>query len=120
MTVQELSTIVRHGLPALIVVVDNDGYTVERAIHGPTEPYNDIARWDWTLLPAAFGGAEVIAARATTTDELRAALDLADTRPDGITVIQAVVPRDDVPPLLDSLTRVLGRTSTPTVPTGNG
>ena len=119
LTVQELSTIITHELPALIVVVDNDGYTVERAIHGPTQPYNDIARWDWTLLPAAFGGTEVMATRATTTDELRAALDLADNRPDGITVIQAVVSRDDVPPLLDSLTRVLGRTSTPTVPGGN-
>jgi alpha-keto-acid decarboxylase len=119
LTVQELSTIITHQIPALIVVVDNDGYTVERAIHGPTQPYNDIARWDWTLLPAALGGVGVTASRVTTTDELLAALHLADTRSDGITVIQAVVPRDDVPPLLDSLTRVLGRTSTPTEP-GNG
>jgi alpha-keto-acid decarboxylase len=53
MTVQELSTIVRRGLDATIIVVDNDGYTVERAIHGPEEPYNDIARWDWRQLITA-------------------------------------------------------------------
>ncbi|MBN9112026.1 MAG: alpha-keto acid decarboxylase family protein [Pseudonocardia sp.] len=106
-TVQELSTVMRLGLPALVVVVDNDGYTVERAIHGPDEPYNDIARWDWTAVPAMFGGgARATAVRATTAGELRAAL--ACTDPDGFTLVQAVVPRDDVPELLATLTRALG------------
>jgi alpha-keto-acid decarboxylase len=102
MTVQELSTVVRLGLPAVVVVVDNDGYTVERAIHGPDEPYNDIARWDWTALPAVFGGGRAV--RVETAEELREAL----TGADGLTIVQAVVPRDDVPPLLDTLTRALG------------
>ena len=44
MTVQELGTVIRHGLAPTVIVVDNDGYTVERAIHGAAEPYNDIAR----------------------------------------------------------------------------
>lgn len=106
-TVQELSTVMRLALPALVVVVDNDGYTVERAIHGPDEPYNDIARWDWTAVPAMFGGgARATAVRATTAGELRAAL--ADADPDGFTLVQAVVPRDDVPELLATLTRALG------------
>ncbi|GAA1855515.1 alpha-keto-acid decarboxylase [Pseudonocardia ailaonensis] len=106
MTVQELSTVLRLGVPALVVVVDNDGYTVERAIHGPDEPYNDIARWDWTTLPALFGVPAATAVRAETVGELRAAL--AGAGPDGFTLVQAVVPRDDVPELLDTLTRALG------------
>ncbi|GAA3616655.1 alpha-keto acid decarboxylase family protein [Microlunatus ginsengisoli] len=114
LTAQELSTIMAVQLPALIVVVDNDGYTVERAIHGPNEPYNDIAHWDWTRLPAALGGTGVITARAGTVGELGRALELADANPSAITVVQAFVPADDVPPLLASLTRVLGRAATRT------
>jgi TPP-dependent 2-oxoacid decarboxylase len=55
LTVQELATVIQQRLPAVVVVVDNDGYTVERAIHGPDEPYNDITHWDWTHAPAFFG-----------------------------------------------------------------
>jgi TPP-dependent 2-oxoacid decarboxylase len=34
MTVQELGTIIRHGLDPIIIVLNNNGYTVERAIKG--------------------------------------------------------------------------------------
>ena len=110
MTVQELGTVLREGLPALVVVVDNDGYTVERAIHGPDQPYNDITRWDWTALPSLFGGgARAGAVRVSTVGELRRAY--ADADPGGFTLVQAVVPRDDVPVLLASLTSALGAAS---------
>ena len=109
MTVQELGTVLREELPALVVVVDNDGYTVERAIHGPAQPYNDIPRWDWTALPRLFGGGErARAVRVSTVGELRRAYAGAAADPGGFTLVQAVVPRDDVPVLLASLTRALG------------
>ena len=96
MTVQELGTILRQGLTPLVVVVDNDGYTVERAIHGPDEPYNDIARWDWTLAPAFLGqGVPAHSERVTTVGELRSALAAAE-RTDRLTLVQAVLPRMDV------------------------
>ena len=110
LTVPELGTIVRAGLAPVVVVVDNGGYTVERAIHGPDEPYNDIARWDWTAVPAMFapdGGAT--ACRVRTVGELRAALTAAREDPTTMAVIQAVVPRDDVPQLLADLTKALGQ-----------
>ncbi|MEV5176942.1 thiamine pyrophosphate-dependent enzyme [Streptomyces flaveolus] len=47
MTVQELGTLARRRLTPMIVLVNNDGYTVERAIHGPRAAYHDIAAWDW-------------------------------------------------------------------------
>ncbi|MDD7965269.1 alpha-keto acid decarboxylase family protein [Actinomycetospora lemnae] len=114
MTATELATVLRERIPAVIVVVDNDGYTVERAIHGPAEPYNDIARWDWPTLARAMGDGEHLAAtRATTVGELRAAFADATEHPDRVTLVQAVVPRDDVPDLLAALTRVLGARPTP-------
>jgi TPP-dependent 2-oxoacid decarboxylase len=42
----------RCSISSVVIVVDNDGYTVERAIHRPEESYNDSARWDWTALAA--------------------------------------------------------------------
>ena len=106
MTATELGTVLRHCPRAVIVVVDNDGYTVERAIHGPEQPYNDISHWDWTSAPAFFG-AEATATRVVTGDELRVALEKAQNS-DGPTILQAVVPALDVPPLLDTLARSLG------------
>ena len=112
LTVQELATVLQQRVPAVVVVVDNDGYTVERAIHGPDEPYNDITRWDWTRAPAFFGAGDdgrAAASRVRTVGELRAAFTDAAGHPERLTLIQAVVPRDDVPELLDTLTRALGR-----------
>ncbi len=37
----------------IILVLNNEGYTVERAIHGPEQRYNDIALWNWTQIPQA-------------------------------------------------------------------
>ncbi len=104
MTVQELSTILHSGISAVVIVVDNEGYTVERAIHGPTQPYNDIARWNWTSAPALFGAErDCAAARVTTAGELDQALAAAAAS--RLTLIQAVVPPMDVPELLDMLAR---------------
>jgi len=109
MTVQELGTVIRHGLTPTVIVVDNDGYTVERAIHGPGEPYNDISRWDWTAVPQFFGGlVSSDARRVGTVGELRTALTAAEASPDRLTLLQVVVPAMDVPPLLDALARSLG------------
>ena len=104
MTVQELSTLARERISATVVLVDNDGYTVERAIHGPHERYNDIARWDWGALMSALspGDPNVTTRRAADAVELADAL--ADAREaQGLTLIEAVVPRMDVPPLLSQI-----------------
>jgi TPP-dependent 2-oxoacid decarboxylase len=108
MTVQELSTIVHSGISATVIVVDNDGYTVERAIHGPEQPYNDIARWDWTNAPAFFGaGRDCAAVRVTTVGELDQTLAAASASK--LTLIQAVVPRMDVPELLEMIARAASK-----------
>lgn len=51
LTIQELGSMLRDGLAPIIFLLNNQGYTVERAIHGPHQRYNDIAQWDWTHLP---------------------------------------------------------------------
>ncbi len=54
MTAQELSTVMRHELKPLIFVIDNSGYTVERAVLGKDARYNDIASWRYSELPNVF------------------------------------------------------------------
>jgi pyruvate decarboxylase len=50
LTVQELSTAMRHGLTPIIFVLNNKGYTIERHLHGRDRRYNDIVDWKWTKL----------------------------------------------------------------------
>lgn len=70
---------------------------------GPDEPDNDIARWDWTALPQAFApGGPSRAHRAATAEQLAYALAAAGAT-QGLPLIQAVVPRMDVPDLLATL-----------------
>lgn len=55
MTVQEISTIIRKKLNMIIFVLNNDGYTIERLIHGKRAHYNDVAIWRYLEAPSFFG-----------------------------------------------------------------
>ncbi|OMB85367.1 alpha-keto acid decarboxylase family protein [Mycolicibacterium conceptionense] len=103
LTIQELGTFGREGLAPVVVVVNNDGYTVERAIHGVTAEYNDITGWRWTELPAALGVPDALAFRVSTYGELDDALTRAAATPDRMVFIEVMLGRMDIPPLLTEL-----------------
>jgi indolepyruvate decarboxylase len=103
LTIQELGTFSREGLSPVIVVVNNDGYTVERAIHGPQAPYNDIVGWRWTDLPGALGVANPLAFRVENYGELDDALTAAAQHQDRMVLVEAVLPRLEIPSLLGKL-----------------
>jgi indolepyruvate decarboxylase len=76
MTVQEISTMLRHDLEPLIFVNQNDGYTVERAVLGKDARYNDVARWRYSELPHVFDrDSKAEAYVITTSNELQKVLD---------------------------------------------
>jgi indolepyruvate decarboxylase len=112
LTIQELGTFSREGLSPVIVVVNNDGYTVERAIHGERAPYNDIVSWSWTDIPNALGVVNHLAFRAHTYGELDDALTAAAQHKDRMVLVEAVLPRLEIPPLLVELVQ-------PTSPDGS-
>jgi indolepyruvate decarboxylase len=112
LTVQELGIFSREGLSPVIVVVNNDGYTVERAIHGKEAPYNDIVGWNWSGVAGALGVTNHVAFRARTYGEFDDALTVAAERQDRMVLIEVVVGRLDIPELLTELTR-------PTSPDGS-
>ena len=68
-------TMIRQNLKPVIFVINNDGYTVERMIHGMKEPYNDIRMWDYKALPAVFGGDNVEVHDVNTSEELKRAFE---------------------------------------------
>ena len=103
LTVQELGTFSREGLSPVIVVVNNDGYTVERAIHGETAPYNDIVGWRWTEIPNALGVANHLAFRVDTYGGLDDAFTAAAQHQDRMVLVEVVLPRLEIPPLLAHL-----------------
>lgn len=103
LTIQELGTFSREGLSPVIVVVNNDGYTVERAIHGKTAHYNDIVSWSWTDLPGALGVTSHLAFRAHTYGELDDALTAAAEHKDRMVFVEVVLPRLEIPRLLGEL-----------------
>jgi pyruvate decarboxylase len=56
LTAQEVSTMLRHNLSPTIFVICNDGYTIERLIHGMNAEYNDIVNWCYKDIVSVFGG----------------------------------------------------------------
>jgi len=55
MTVMELSTIVRHRFPTIVIVLDNKGYGTERFLHAGGD-FNDINPWQYQKLPEILNG----------------------------------------------------------------
>ena len=98
MTVQELSTLARLPQPPVVVVVDNSGYTIERALQSPRTVYNDVASWDWCALVRALApGIDLITAVPGTPAELDAALAAAAAAPDRLALLHVRADPLDLP-----------------------
>ncbi|MFK5882447.1 MAG: thiamine pyrophosphate-binding protein [Sulfurospirillum sp.] len=55
LTAQELSLIARYNLNITVFLINNNGYTIERAIHGAKQSYNDISTWKYLDLARSLG-----------------------------------------------------------------
>lgn len=85
MTVQDIGQFARLGLKPIIFVLNNDGYLIERLLcKDPAIEYNDIARWNYSKLPAAFGCDDWQTFRVTTCGELDDALAAAASATTGV------------------------------------
>lgn len=103
LTVQEIGTIIREGVNPVVFLINNDGYTIERSIHGVEAEYNDITTYDWSKIPAAFGGtdANTLTLRAATVREFDEACRLAKENRDKLVFIEVVTAPMDMPELLE-------------------
>lgn len=96
LTVQEISTMVKWNTKPYLFVLNNDGYTIERLIHGETASYNDIQPWNNLALLPLFNAPNYEAIRVSTIGE---AEDLftnkAFAKNDKIRMVEVMLPRMD-------------------------
>ncbi len=99
LTAQELSLIAKYDLNVKVFLINNDGYTIERAIHGPTQPYNDVYMWKYLDLAKSLGVEETMS--ITTFKEL---FEMSDViKKDGAKMIELFFEKLDYPPLLKQI-----------------
>ncbi|KAK1145366.1 hypothetical protein N8T08_004241 [Aspergillus melleus] len=107
MSVQEISTIISEKLNVILFIINNAGYTIERAIHGRKQAYNDIAAWRHDHALGFFGADKSQLGNnfsARTYQELQTVLS--DERIQfgtGLRVIEVFMDREDVTGLLANL-----------------
>lgn len=59
LTLQEIGTMIRRKLNNYLFVLNNDGFEIERQIHGPQAEYNNIQMYDWQKMLPFFAGQSV-------------------------------------------------------------
>ncbi|UUM29125.1 thiamine pyrophosphate-binding protein [Acinetobacter colistiniresistens] len=109
LTVQELSTIIRHGLKPIIFLLNNGGYTIERLIMGENAAYNDIQDWNYTEIPRVFNGSQDYKSCVVeTVGQLKQVLDNMHQF-DGMSFIELKLPAMDAPSSLKKFASVIAR-----------
>ena len=98
MTGMEIGTLVRYGVDAIIIVLNNGGYRCLEALGGRRAVWN-IHPWDYVAVAKALGAEGT---RVHTPEEFRTALRQAGERT-GVLLIEAVLDPDDISPTLRRL-----------------
>ncbi|KAJ4300747.1 hypothetical protein N0V90_002835 [Kalmusia sp. IMI 367209] len=107
LTAQEVSTMLRNKLNPIIFIICNNGYTIERFIHGWEDSYNDVQEWKYKDLPAAFGASkeEYLTYRVETkqqVEELFLDKEFSSGDTQKLRFVELVIPWDDAPSALKS------------------
>jgi indolepyruvate decarboxylase len=85
----------RHDLKPFIFVINNSGYTVERAVLGKDARYNDVANWRYSELPDVFSRDKTAETHVVQTgNELQKVLDSPHS---GMVFVELVMDKDDAP-----------------------
>ncbi len=108
MTGMELSNLVRHKFPTVVIVLDNKGYGTERLLHPGDWQFNDIHPWQYHRLPEVLGGGKGHLIR--TEDEFDQALNAAWQDRSGPSILQILLDRDDCSRALANLAARMSKT----------
>ena len=105
LTAQEVSTMLRNNLAPIIFVICNQGYTIERLIHGMKDAYNDVQEWKYKDLPAVFGAKDgtVLTYRVKSKEELETLFkddEFSSGETQKMRFVELVMPWDDAPAAL--------------------
>ena len=96
---------IRQDIKPVIFLINNDGYTVERLIHGMEEPYNDINMWDYKALPNVFGGDTVQVHDVKSSKDLKETFDDINNHPNHMHFTEVTMKWDDAPQTLRDISK---------------
>jgi indolepyruvate decarboxylase len=98
LTAQEIGQFYKFGLKPVFITINNDGYLVERyTCRDPEATYNDLPQWQYSKLPEVFGCEDWYCVKVTTTGELDAALEKANSCDTGV-YIEVITDKYSMPP----------------------
>lgn len=98
LTVQAISDMIRWNLKPYLFILNNDGYTIERLIHGETAGYNDINPWKYQKLLDVFNAQNsesLQVGKVGKLDELFTDAEFA--KPSKMRLIELLLPKMDAP-----------------------
>ncbi|MCG3399167.1 alpha-keto acid decarboxylase family protein [Staphylococcus massiliensis] len=106
LTVQDISTMIKEGIKPVLFVINNDGYTVERKIHGETAPYNDIPMWDYKKLPEVFGAKDQVKVHdVESTNDLKRMFEAINAQGDYMHLAEIKMAKQDAPEKLEKISK---------------
>ncbi|BCS21139.1 alpha-keto acid decarboxylase family protein [Aspergillus puulaauensis] len=116
MTAQALGDIYRNRLDMIVFLINNDGYTIERYIHGMKAGYNDVHPWRYLDAPSFFGAPvddpsyPVVTRKAENWGQLMDVLaDEEVAAGKGFCMVEVVMGREDAPEELKRLVQMAAR-----------
>jgi len=92
-------------------VLNNDGYTIERLIHGPNADYNKVAEYDYSALAQAFGPKfpSKYHGPIRTAEELVSLLESGKLREDSFQLVEVILDKLDAPISVRNTGAAVGR-----------
>ncbi|QDS97476.1 alpha-keto acid decarboxylase family protein [Adhaeretor mobilis] len=108
MTGMELSSLVRGGLPVIVIVLDNGGYGTERLLHPGDYEFNDVHSWQHHKLPEVLGGGHGYDIR--TEGEFDQALTTAWAERSQPSILQVRLAEEDCSASLERLAEMMSKT----------
>ena len=108
MTLQEFGLAFRENLHPLILLIENDGYTVERYIHGMDQSYNNVPAFDYDQVPQFFGASadQAVVLNARTENELLTTLKKAQEMTDKLVLVRVHMAQKDAPEVLEKMVKM--------------
>ncbi|MFO1414522.1 MAG: thiamine pyrophosphate-binding protein [Burkholderiales bacterium] len=112
LTANEIGVMGRYGVKPIIFVLNNGIFGVEDVLSELGHVYDDLARWNYHLLPAAMGCDQWFAAKVATLGELDAAIRKASGF-DGASYIEVMIPEEESQPLPKPVREIVYKSETP-------
>lgn len=110
MTGMELSSLVRHKMPAIVIVLNNAGYGTERLLHPGEYEFNEIHSWQYDKLPEVLRGGTGY--EVATEGDFDRALNTAWEDKSGPSILHVHLDPQDCSQALDRLGKMMSKTVT--------